>query len=43
MKERGQQGGVLSSTLFNLYMDRLLVTLKNSGLGCHINGGIVIC
>ena len=29
---------LLSSTLFNLYIDRLLVTLKNSGLGCHING-----
>ena len=29
---------MLSPTLFNLYIDRLLVTLKNSGLGCHING-----
>ena len=29
---------MLSSTLFNLYIDRLLVILKNSGLGCHING-----
>ena len=33
-----KQGGVLSPTQFNLYIDRLLVTLKNSGLGCHING-----
>ena len=33
-----KQGGVLSPTLFNLYIDRLLITLKNSGLGCHING-----
>ena len=33
-----KQGGMLSPTLFNLYIDRLLVTLKNSGLGCHING-----
>ena len=29
---------MLSPTLFNLYIDRLLVTLKNSGLGCHTNG-----
>ena len=29
---------MLSPTLFNLYIDRLLVTSKNSGLGCHING-----
>ena len=33
-----KQGGVLFPILFNLYIDRLLVTLKNSGLGCHING-----
>ena len=29
---------MLSPTLFNLYIDRLLVTLKNSGLICLING-----
>ena len=33
-----KQGGVLSPILFNLYIDRLLITLKNSGLACHING-----
>ena len=38
LKNGVKQGGVLSPTLFNLYIDRLLVTLKNSGLGCHING-----
>ena len=29
---------MLSPTLFNLYIDRLLLTMKNSGLRCHING-----
>ena len=38
IKEQGKTGRVLSPTLFNLYIDRLLITLKNSGLGCHING-----
>ena len=38
IKERVKQGGVLSPNLFNLCIDRLLVTLKNSGLGYHING-----
>ena len=38
LKNGVKQGGVLSPTLFNLYIDRLLVTLTNSGLGCHING-----
>ena len=38
LKNGVKQGGVLSPTLFNLYIDRLLVTLRNSGLGCHING-----
>ena len=38
IKERGKTGRGVSPTVFNLYIDRLLVTLKNSGLGCHING-----
>ena len=38
LKKGVKQGGVLSPTLFNMYIDRLLVTLNNSGLGCHING-----
>ena len=38
LKNGVKQEGVLSPTLFNLYIDRLLVTLKNSGLGCHNNG-----
>ena len=36
LKNGVKQGGVLSPTLFNVYIDRLLVTLKNSGIGCHI-------
>ena len=38
LKNGVKQGGVLSPTLSNLYIDRLLVTLKKIGLGCHING-----
>ena len=33
-----KKGVVFSSILFYLYIDRLLLDLKNSGLGCHING-----
>ena len=32
-----KQGGVLSPRLFTLYIDDLLVMLKESGYGCHIN------
>ena len=38
LKNGVKQEGVLSPTLVNLYVDKLLVSLKNSGLGCHING-----
>ena len=31
-----KQGGVLSPILFGVYMDELLIRLKNSGVGCHI-------
>ena len=31
-------GGVISPVMFNLYLDNLLISLKQSGLGCHING-----
>ena len=33
-----KQEGVISPVLFNLYLDNLLISLKQSGLGCHING-----
>ena len=32
-----KQGGVISS-FFCLYIDPLLLELKRSGIGCHING-----
>ena len=31
-----RQGGVLSPFLFSVYMDELLVTLTNKGVGCHM-------
>ncbi len=31
-----KQGGVLSPVLFTLYIDELLIRLKQSGLGCYI-------
>lgn len=33
-----KQGGVISAILFTLYIDGLLLRLKESGYGCHING-----
>ena len=33
-----KQGGVISPVMFNLYLYNLLISLKQSGLGCHING-----
>ena len=32
------KGEVLSAILFTLYPDKLLVRLKNSNIGCSING-----
>ena len=37
-KKRGKTGMGALSNLFHFYIDILLVTLTNSGLGCHING-----
>lgn len=36
-----KQGGVLSPTLFCLYVDGLLSNLKRSGVGCHIGNNYV--
>ena len=33
-----RQGGVTSGIFFAVYIDRLLVMLRKSGLGCHIHG-----
>ena len=32
-----KQGGILSPSLFTLYIDDLLVILRSKGIGCHIN------
>ena len=31
-----KQGGILSTVLFSLYIDQLLLRLRNTGVGCHI-------
>ena len=31
-----KQGGIISSVLFNVYMDHLSIFLNNSGIGGHI-------
>ena len=36
-----KQGGVLSPRLFNVYLNELLSKLRESGLGCHMNGQFV--
>ena len=36
-----KQGRVLSSILFNIYIDKLLLELNGSGYGCHINNTFV--
>ena len=33
-----RQGSVLSPALFSVYMDDLIVKLRNSGVGCHLGG-----
>jgi hypothetical protein len=33
-----RQGGLTSPTLFNLYINRLINELSNTGIGCHIDG-----
>ena len=38
-----KQGGVLSPVLFNLYIDNMLIELKDSGYGCNIGDSYVGC
>ena len=37
-----KQGGVLSPTLFNVYLDELIKMLSEQGLGCHLHGQFVL-
>ena len=32
-----KQGGVLSPLLFTVYLDQLILALKELGIGCHLN------
>ena len=36
-----KQGGVLSTLLFTIYLDGLILSLKDLGVGCHLNGMFV--
>ena len=36
-----KQKGVLSPLLFTFYLDQLILTLKESGIGCHLTGMFV--
>ena len=36
-----KQGGVRSPLLFNIYLDQLILSLKDLGVGCHLNGMFV--
>ena len=36
-----KQGGVLSPLLFNVYLDELILLLREQGVGCHTNGMFV--
>ena len=36
-----KQGGVVSSLLFNVYLDELNLLLREQGVGCHMNGMFV--
>ena len=40
MENRVKQGGVISPIFFSIYIDPLLLQLRNSGYGCHIKQGV---
>ena len=37
ISKRVRQGGILSPTLFSIYMDDISCILSESGIGCHID------
>ena len=38
MENGVKQGGVISPIFFTIYIDPLLLQLRNSSYGCHLNG-----
>ncbi len=38
-----KQGGVLSPTLFSIYVDGMLTSLKDTGHGCHVGSNFIGC
>ena len=38
MENGVKQGGVISTMFFSIYIDPILLQLRNSGYGCHLNG-----
>ena len=38
-----RQGGILSGLFFNLYVNKILTSLRSSDLGCHLNSMYVGC
>ena len=40
-KNGAKQGGVLSPILFTMYINKLLVILRTSGIGCHIRSAYI--
>jgi len=38
-----RQGGILSPLLFNVYIDSVIIGLKSSGFGCHMQGLYIGC
>ena len=43
VKSGVRQGGVLSPTLFNIYIDTIVDALVKSDLGCHVMGQYMGC